>query len=34
MDVSLRADSTAQNADLLHAANTAIPPKLALNLTH
>jgi hypothetical protein len=33
-DVSIRADSTAQNALPRRAANTVIPPKLALNLAH
>jgi hypothetical protein len=32
IDVSLRADSIRQNADLHRAANTAIPAKLARNL--
>jgi hypothetical protein len=33
-DISIRADSITQNGDIRHAANTAIPPRLALNLGH
>jgi hypothetical protein len=33
-DISIRADSITQNGDIRRAANTAIPPGLALNLGH